>query len=205
MRHFTLFIFVFGLAASVYGASNVSQVEVEVEVPIEEGNRAEALQNAQKKAFKKALDTVLPMDIEAAERKRMLRNASRYIKSFRLLKQKEVGNKLQVIYRCAVILETKKKAGPLAPTRPSGYLVEIVWNPQRQNISASALLKFMKKELQMNVESFKLSRGSILTTIPVTKTPSQVQRKISRYLENKARVRIHEPRGFLPYTRPATP
>jgi hypothetical protein len=134
IRDFGLFAFValvlFVNAPLGFGqaASDVKTAIVEVVVPIVDGNLADAHKAAEKLAFEKAVDLVLPTSMDAKTRADTIKNAYQHIKGFAPQLDHPEGNMLRMKYQCNVempaVIAAAPAPMPALPPNASGQMAQ---------------------------------------------------------------------------------
>lgn len=160
-------LFVCGsLQAQAPSASGrVNAVEISFEVPIENGNLNAARDKAQGLAFEKAMELSLPAELSAEIRQQRIKAAPRFVKSFRVLEEKNVGESLhfryQVEFQPAAYEGISVQLGP-PPSASKDWHVEIV---STQAFNAGQLIDQLEKDAGIKVTSFKLTRSALILEV----------------------------------------
>jgi len=197
--------FVLILLAPVAGIQAQSrQVEVDVDVLIEGGNLAEALDKAQLEAFKKAIEMTMPAGLDPVEQSGRIKNAASQIKSFRLLSQKEEAGKLFAKYSCEVVL------GQAAPSQSAQYYderfaVEIVWNKPKPSKSLGAVLQKIQSYPNLKLGLVRTQRGSVWVEVMSQESPEVLRSNLRAEYGSSAEIKLHrdlEP--FESYVEPSS-
>ncbi|PIR21660.1 MAG: hypothetical protein COV44_12085 [Deltaproteobacteria bacterium CG11_big_fil_rev_8_21_14_0_20_45_16] len=166
------------------------QVEVEVEVPIESGNLAAALDKAQLEAFKKAVEMTMPAGLDPVEQSGRIRNAATQIKSFRLLSQKEEAGNLFAKYSCEVVL------GQAVPSQATPYYderfaVEIVWNNPKQSKSLGTVLQKIQSYPNLKLGLIRTQRGSVWVEVLSQESPEVLRANLRSEFGSASEVKLH--------------
>ncbi len=112
------FLFV-SSAAPIHAADEIKTVIVDVEIPVKEGDLAGTKSEAEKQAFQSALDQSLSTTISPKERSLRLKNASNWIKTYRLEQEREEAGILKLRYRCEVIIPASDSRVATAEPTPA--------------------------------------------------------------------------------------
>lgn len=107
---------IFCVALRAEEKPEIKLVTVDIEMPIKGGDSADARKASQKLAFEKAIEQLLPENVDPKVRADRIKSASAYIKSFRVLDEKQEGEVLKLKYQCDVLpLDLPKPEDKLAP------------------------------------------------------------------------------------------
>jgi hypothetical protein len=190
----------------IWGASLHAQtvepktVFVEVEVPVENENLAEAKSLAQKQAFEKAVEQLLPLTMEESERQTKIKGALQYIKTYQVIEEKMVGNLLKQRYRVDVLLQTEPVLSPLTDVRAT---FEIAWMPDEIRFNAAELLRYVQDTMAAPVNSFKVGRGNLTITVTLRKTLEETQSQIAGFVGKRGIVKFLRKEEGAPFVPPA--
>lgn len=175
-------------------------LEVEVEVSIQGGDRASALDSAQNEAFRKAMSLVVPGSADDQSRANWIKSASTYVKSFRLLSEKEEAGKLITKYRVDLNLPdfSGQSSESSTQTYEDRFAVEFIWKDPKQAVSVTELQDKIEGEYSVNAGMIRMSRGSVWIELISRRSPESVFSQIKRDYLSVAQVKLYEdPYGFL--------
>ncbi|MDB5038145.1 MAG: hypothetical protein JWQ35_1673 [Bacteriovoracaceae bacterium] len=167
--------------------ADVKSVIVDVETTIEDGNLAAAKQTAQKLAFEKALEQVLPSTMDSALRAQKIKKAAQSIKSFQVVEEKIDGALLRQKYKCDVIYSAE-----VAQSKPAEALTtfEIAWLPDEVQFNAVDLLKFVSEVLGSPASSVRIGRGNVSLSIPLKKSLEETQTQLANFVGRRGLVKV---------------
>lgn len=198
-------LFAFSLTGQT--SDELQSVVVDVQVSIKNKNLAEARQQAQKSAFEKAVDQILPTTIDGVDRGIKLKQAAQYVKSFQVLEQKEEGPLLKVKYRCDVNVTAAvgQTPSPTELAQSEEQEFEIVWMPDQTQLNVSEVLKFVKEKMGLKVISFRVRRGSIRLSLPVQESAEKIQEQLTGFVGSKGLVKVLAKQNEVPSEVLVTP
>lgn len=178
------------LAATPLRSAEVREAVVEVEVPVEAGNVAGAVQAAQVLAFEKAVMETLPSGLTEAQKEARIKNAANYIKSFRILSQSERSGRLFSKISCEVII----LAGELSSENEDqsfreSFALEFLWKSD-QPILATELKDWIESEFKGDVRTMKLQKGSLWMEIRTPIQPERVYAGLQSRFRSRADIRL---------------
>lgn len=164
---------------------------VDVEVQIQGGNVADAKQMAQKLAFEKAVDQFLPSTMDQKLRSEKIKIASSYVKSFRVVDERQEGGVLKSKIRCDLIgLNDSNTAA--SPQGQSLLRFEITWRTAATQLNSSEFLDFLKANQKLNVDSFKMGRGIFWVSLLTDRAAGDLRTQLSQFLGGLYSVRLIE-------------
>ena len=171
-------------------AERVEKVKVEVEVPVENGDEASALDIAQKRAFEKAYAKTLSARLDPESREKKIRQAASFVRSFELIQKKVVGTNLQVTYVVDVSVGSASTRGS-DPYQYAQYF-EIVWNSTKQKVSSADLSRHLKKSNSADLQTLKMTGGSWWLAVSSRQSPNSIRQSIQSFISNRGQVRLSE-------------
>ncbi|TVQ77517.1 MAG: hypothetical protein EA369_09085 [Bradymonadales bacterium] len=195
-RRFSVWLLAFGLSMGFSAGllAEEDEVVVQVEVRIERGDRAGALNRAREKAFEKALDQSLPASMSAEERARRLRRASRYIESFRLVSQSEEAGVLRAEFACQVIVQTEESVAQLdrIQDRLANFVIEFSWVEPSRSASIEEVRAALEGFRSTKVVMIRMRDGAWWAELSSALEPSRVFRSLAAKFRGRAQLRLVE-------------
>lgn len=181
---------------------------VHLEIPILNGDMLAARDSSQAKAFEKALDQALPTTMDSAERAKRVKTAIRYIKSFRVVDEKRVGENLSMTYEVEIqdsafeaVQPTTAGGSPTSALPAEALSIEIVFISP---MNAAETVDQIENQLKIPVQSFKLTRSAILVSLAPVKSGEEMVKEIQAFVGARAKVNLIDKNLGLPAT-PVTP
>lgn len=174
----------------VPSANAVEKIKVEVEVPVENGDEASALELAQKRAFEKAYASTLPASLDPESRESKIKSASHFVKSFELLEKKLVGSTLQVVY----IVDISSGSSGVTGTDPYQYAqyFEIVWNSNKQKVSSADLSKHLRESNSAQLQTLKMAGSMWWLAVSSRQSPQAIRQSIQGFVSGHGQVRLSQ-------------
>lgn len=170
------------------GGGKVQSITVDVEVPIESGDAASAIEKATQEALKKAVELSLPGSLSEDEKKKRLSSPSSYVKSFKPLEQFEQGGKLKLKMLAEVMVD--ELAPSSLPTTSSGAIrTEWVWRPNAKALSILELRRILEKDFQATVGMQRLQYGSLILELISAQDPEVLMRGLAERFGRVAMIR----------------
>jgi hypothetical protein len=204
-------VILISLASGVLIADEVAGVQstvVDVEVPIKEGNLADAKQAAQKLAFEKAVDQFLPTTMDAKIRAEKIKIATSFIKGFRVVDERQEGGVLKAKVRCDLMglseIATASNSSGNSAGASAGQTLqryEITWRTAATQLNSSEFLDYLKTNQKLNVDSFKMGRGAFWVNILTDRPATDLRTQMNQFLGGLYSIRILE--DALPPPAPA--
>jgi hypothetical protein len=188
-------------ASSEMAKPEIKSVTVDVEMSIKDGNTADARQLSQKMAFEKAVEQLLPGNLDPKIRAEKIRSAGSYIKTFRVLEEKQEGQVLKLKYQCDLmpILTAQPTTAPtvdasstISSTQNGLTQFEVSWKASEFRLNSLELMQYIADSMKTRVDSFKLGRGSLLLVLETKTSPGEARMMLSQYLGPKVNVKVAE-------------
>jgi hypothetical protein len=179
-------------------AATVQGIEVSFDVAIESGNLNAARDKSKAVAFEKAMSASLPQELPSTLREQRIKSASRFVKSFQMIEEKNAGDFLSFRYQVEfypAAFEGLK--GDLGPTLESkDWNVEIVTD---RALNAGQVIEQLERAVGLKVTSFKLTRSALILELKSHKTKDSLKEDVQSVVGAMGSVAVFEK---LPLTIP---
>lgn len=183
--------FLWTSAAAQSSGEAIVEIQVNVESPLKEGDRAGSVESARQEAFKKAVEMTLPPGIEEADRAARLKNPSAYIKSYRTLSEVEEAGVVKLTLLCQVIQVTSSpEAQPTYPAAQSIVRVEMLWRPGVKPYLASEIMRVIEEEYQSRVQGLRMQYGSLVLEIASSRDPQTLFGLLATRYQDRALMKL---------------
>ncbi len=191
-------VLVVGAQESAAPTATIQGIEVSFDVAIESGNLNVARDKSKSVAFEKAMDVSLPQELPPSVREQRIKSASRFVKSFQMIEEKNAGDFLsfryQVEFYPAAFEGLKVEVGPTLESKD--WNVEIVTD---KALNAGQLIDQLEKAAGLKVTSFKLTRSALILELRSHKTKDSLKEDVQSVVGAMGSVAVFEK---LPLTSP---
>ncbi len=178
------------------------KVSVDVEIPILNGDVMAAREASQSQAFEKAVARVIPENFHSVTKEQRVKGAIRYIKSFRVEKERQIGETLHMTYEVEVqdsAMAPDPLAGPQTPTSPvqtptvelgpQFFQIEIV---TARRLNAPELVDQLKQQVKLNIKTFKMTRSALILQVEESRTKENLQGVVQGVIGDRGTVSVTE-------------
>ncbi len=166
-------------------------VEVSFDVAIEGGDLNAARDKSKALAFEKAMDVSLPQELPSTIREQRVKVAARFVKSFQMIEEKNVGDFLsfryQVEFYPAAFEGLKIEVGPTL--EPKDWNVEIVTD---KALNVGQVIDQLEKLAGLKVTSFKLTRSALILELRSHKTKDSLKEDVQSVVGAMGSVAVFE-------------
>ncbi len=190
-RHFGLYTFTIIsliLPLSLFAEGEAKSVIVDIEVPVDNNNIAEAKAVAQKQAFEKALDQVLPATMDAKERQQKIKSALQYVKTYQVIEEKSDASVLKQKYKVDIAYQPVETSPPSFTGEVATF--EVNWLPDEIRFNTVDLLKYIQETLGTPVNSFRMGRGNMTLTVSLNRSLEETQNQIASFVGKRGLVKL---------------